>query len=334
MALKWGIASAGRISHDFVNALGTLPDDEHQVVAVAARDLSRAEEFAQRFGIPKAYGNYLNLAEDPNVEIVYIGTLNPQHFDVAQLMLEHGKHVLCEKPLCMNEKQVRKLVTYAERKKLFLMEAIWSRFFPSYQYLRKQIQNGTLGDITNVHVEFGFPIFKVDRIAKKELGGGTVLDLGIYVIQLCQWAFQQAPKSIKATGTLNEEGVDLEMRAEINYGGNDNKTATIATNSLKKLDNVATITGTKGQIKLIDFWCPISLIDVDGTEKTWPLPEAKHEFNFNNSCGLRYEAEEARKCIRAGKIQSESVSHNESLVIAHIEDEIRKQIGVRYPEDD
>lgn len=166
MALKWGIAAAGKISHDFVNAVGTLSEDDHQVVAVAARDLGRSQEFAERFGIPKAYGSYSELAQDPNVEAVYVGTLNPQHLEVALLMLEHGKHLLVEKPLCMNEKQAHKLITYAERKKLFLMEAIWSRFFPSYQYVQKQIKNGMLGDITSVEVEFGFgSLDKVDRLS-------------------------------------------------------------------------------------------------------------------------------------------------------------------------
>lgn len=166
MALKWGIAAAGKISQDFVNAVSTLSKDDHQVVAIAARDLGRAEEFAKRFEIPKAYGSYVELAKDPNVEIVYIGTLNPQHLEVALLMLENGKHVLVEKPLCMNEKQAQKLISYAERKKLFLMEAIWSRFFPSYQYLRKQIQNGAIGDVVSVDVEFGFGTLEsVDRIS-------------------------------------------------------------------------------------------------------------------------------------------------------------------------
>lgn len=166
MALKWGIAAAGKISHDFTNAVtSTLSEDEHQVVAVAARDLSRAEEFAKRFDIPKAYGSYLELAKDANVEAVYVGTLNPQHLEVAMTMLEHGKHLLIEKPLCMNEKQAHKLIAYAERKKLFLMEAVWSRFFPAYQYARKQIQNGTLGEIQSAEVEFGFNIANVDRLA-------------------------------------------------------------------------------------------------------------------------------------------------------------------------
>lgn len=156
MALNWGIAAAGKISSDFANAVNTLSLDDHKLVAVAARDLGRAEEFAKKFSVTKAYGSYLELAKDPDVEAVYVGTLNPQHLEVATLMLENGKHVLVEKPLCLNEKQAHKLITYAERKKLFLMEAIWSRFFPSYQYVRKQIQNGTLGDIQLVEAEFGF----------------------------------------------------------------------------------------------------------------------------------------------------------------------------------
>ena len=155
MALKWGIASAGKISFDFVNALGTLNPKEHQVVAVAARDFDRAAKFANRFDIPKVYSSYLQLAQDPNIEVVYVGSVQTQHFKVTHLMLEHGKHVLCEKSLCMNEKQARTLINFARQKKLFLMEAIWSRCFPSYNYIRQQIENGKLGDIQSVEVEFG-----------------------------------------------------------------------------------------------------------------------------------------------------------------------------------
>lgn len=165
MALKWGIASAGNISHDFVNAIvGTLSDNEHEVVAVAARDLVKAQEFAKLHGIPAAYKGYQALADDRNVEVVYVGVLHPHHYNVAMLMLEHGKHILCEKPLCMNEKQARKLIMYAERKKLFLIEGIWSRFFPSYQYLKRLIQTDVLGDIKEVAVEFGFDLIHVPRL--------------------------------------------------------------------------------------------------------------------------------------------------------------------------
>lgn len=165
MALKWGIASAGKISHDFVTAIGTLSPAEHKVVAVAARDLNRAKEFADLHEIRHAYGSYLELANDSGIEVVYVGTLNPQHYDVATLMLQHGKHVLCEKPLCMNAKQSQKLIDLAKEKNLFLMEAIWSRFFPSYVYIRNRIKSGDLGEITKVKVDFGFELAEVDRLS-------------------------------------------------------------------------------------------------------------------------------------------------------------------------
>lgn len=164
MALRWGIASAGKISHDFVNAIETLAT-EHQVVAVAARDLNRAIEFAKLHNIDKYYDTYKDLANDQNVEVVYIGVLNPQHFSVAILMLDAGKHVLCEKPLCMNEREVKELVTFAKQKRLFLMEAVKSRFYPSYQHLRDQIDNNNLGAIQEVHVTMGSQMSHVERMA-------------------------------------------------------------------------------------------------------------------------------------------------------------------------
>lgn len=156
-ALKWGIASVGYISHDFVNALSPTNINDHQVIAVAARDLDRSEHFAKQFNIPKFYGNYLELAKDHDIEVVYIGTLHIKHFDIAMLMLEHGKHVLCEKPLCMNEKQVRLLTAFAKEKRLFLMEGIWSRCFESYQYVRHRIESGSLGAIKSIEIEIGNP---------------------------------------------------------------------------------------------------------------------------------------------------------------------------------
>lgn len=157
MALEWGIVSVGNISHDFVCALLSLNVDDHHVIAVAARDLDRTEKFAKRFKIPKFYGNYSELAQHPDIEVVHIGTLHIQHLNISMLMLEHGKHVLCEKPLCMNEKQVRQLTAYAKEKKLFLMEGIWSRCFPSYQYIREHIESGKLGEIKSIEIEMGHP---------------------------------------------------------------------------------------------------------------------------------------------------------------------------------
>lgn len=164
MALKWGIISCGNISHDFTNAVNTLNKDEHQIVANAARSLSRAEEFAKRFDIPKSYGSYLELAQDPNVDAVHIGTQHTQHMAVALLMLEHGKHVLCEVPMGLNEKQVQKMIECAKQKNLLLMEGIISRHFPAWKYVQQQILDGALGEINSVDVDFGLKLIDFDRL--------------------------------------------------------------------------------------------------------------------------------------------------------------------------
>ena len=181
MSIHWGIAGAGKISHDFATALRTLPKSQHVVVAVAARQLSRARDFANSHHVRKAFDDYAKLAEDEDVgkisstvkilarnvtsflsDVVYVGTLHPQHFDVAKLMLRHGKHVLCEKPLTMNLKQTTELINLANEKKLFLMEGIWSRCFPIYEILQKEIQS--IGQIHQVLVSFGFKMPHVERL--------------------------------------------------------------------------------------------------------------------------------------------------------------------------
>lgn len=183
------------------------------------------------------------------------------------------------------------------------------------------------------------------------MGGGTVLDLGIYTIQVSQWAFQEPPQQIVAKGELNSEGVDVDVEAELIYSGK--RKSKMHTSAKKQLDNKAVIKGSKGQItvfinmkpgylpfylfilffKLLQFWCPTKIIDIDGQEKEWVLPKGKLNTVYQNSEGLRYEAEAARQSILEGKLQNENVSHNDSLLFAQIEDEIRKQIGVVFPED-
>lgn len=164
MQLKWGIVSAGRICHDFVTAVQTYSENDHKVVAIGARSLSNARTFAKEHNIPRFYEGYEGIAEDKEVNIVYIGNLNPQHFEVSRLMLEHGKHVLCEKPLTMNRKQTEKLVEMAQKKKLFLMEAMWSRCFPAYKEMRKIIDSGGIGDVLFAAVHFGHALQHVERL--------------------------------------------------------------------------------------------------------------------------------------------------------------------------
>uniref|UniRef100_A0A336MJ14 Trans-1,2-dihydrobenzene-1,2-diol dehydrogenase n=1 Tax=Culicoides sonorensis TaxID=179676 RepID=A0A336MJ14_CULSO len=337
MKLKWGIVTVGKISHDFVNALTTLPSDDHVVIAAAARSAEDAKKFAAAHDIPKFYAGYELLAKDPEINVVYIGSVNAKHYELCKLYLEHGKHVLCEKPLCVNSKQTESLLKFAKEKKLFLMEAIWSRFFPSYVYTKEMINKGALGEITEVDVEFGFPLTEVEIVRygpdARNLGGGTILDLGVYTIQVSLWGFNsQTPSKIEATGKVGENGVDIEMNGKLHFSNGG--VANIRTSATKLLRNSAIIKGTKGQIELHDFWCPTTITDIDGKKKSWPLPEAKWEFVLLNSCGMRYEATEVKRCIEAGLLESSSVSHEESIRISKIQDSLRAQVGTKLPEDE
>ena len=217
MALRWGIAGCGKISSDFVNALSTLDPKKHKVVAVAARNIENADKFARTFSVPTCYEGYFHLALNKEVDVVYIGVLNPQHFEVSKMMLEHGKHVLCEKPFTMNRKHTEELIALARKKKLFILEAVWSRYFPVYQQLREIIDSGMIGEVKHVEISFGFNL-EVERVKKKELGGGGILDLGIYVLQFQQFCFRGlTPNKILATGILNSFGTDDSSSAIISY---------------------------------------------------------------------------------------------------------------------
>lgn len=336
MPLRWGIVTVGKMSHDFVNALTTLPASEHVVIGAAARNTEDAKKFVESHDIPKFYSSYEALAKDPEIDVVYVASVNAKHYELSKLMLKHGKHVLSEKPLCVNSKQCEALLKFAKEKKLFLMEGIWSRFFPSYIYTKEMIQKGELGEIKEVDVEFGFPLTDVELVRygpdARNLGGGTILDLGVYAIQVSLWAFNsETPVKNEATGIVNEHGVDVGITAKLHFskGG----VANIKTSATKLLRNSAIIKGTKGQIELHNLWCPTE-ITVNKEKKSWPLPKAKWEFVLLNSCGLRYEATEVKRCIDTGLLESPSVSHEESIRISKIQDSLRAQVGVKLPEDE
>lgn len=331
MALRWGIASSGKIAHDFVTAVKGLPVEEHQVVAVAARSLNSATNFANNHNIPKYYEGYEKLAKDPDVQVVYIGVLNPQHYEVTILMLNNGKHVLCEKPFAINQKQAKKMIDLAKSKNLFIMEAIWSRPFPVYREVRQLLDEGAIGEIKHAQIDFGFPLENVDRIKDKQLGGGAILDLGIYILQFQQFIYRELkPVKVVAAGHITKEGVDESASAIFTYP--NGKTAVVTCNATAQMTNEAVIIGTKGTIRIPTFWCPTTY-SINGKIKEIPLIENTGTFNYTNSAGLAYEAAEVRKQIIQGKIESDQITHEETLQLSGWMDILRKEVGVIFPED-
>uniref|UniRef100_A0A8D1WXW0 Trans-1,2-dihydrobenzene-1,2-diol dehydrogenase n=1 Tax=Sus scrofa TaxID=9823 RepID=A0A8D1WXW0_PIG len=324
MALRWGIVSAGLISSDFTTVLRLLPRSEHQVVAVAARDLSRAKEFARKHDIPKAYGSYEELAKDPN---------HPQHKATVLLCLAAGKAVLCEKPMGVNAAEVREMVAEARSRGLFLMEAIWTRFFPAVEALRSVLAQETLGDLRVVQANFGKSIANVPRSVDWAQAGGSLLDLGIYCLQFISMVYGgQKPEKISAVGRRYETGVDDTVSVLLQYPGGVQGSFTCSITS--QLSNTVSVSGTKGMAQILDpCWCPTELV-VKGEHKEFPLPSAPgEEFNYTNGMGMCYEAKHVRECLKKGLKESPMITLAESELLADILEEVRKAIGVTFPQD-
>ncbi|XP_035991918.1 trans-1,2-dihydrobenzene-1,2-diol dehydrogenase-like [Fundulus heteroclitus] len=332
MATRWGICSAGKISHDFTVALKTLPAEEHQVVAVAARKLEDAQEFARKHSISHAYSSYEELARDPDIDVVYVGVIHPYHLKACLLFTNAKKNVLCEKPLAMNTKEVKEILDSAKKNDVFLMEAVWTRFFPVSAEIRKLLAQGEIGEVKMVRADFGVPLLHVPRAVQKDLGGGALLDLGIYCLQFIAMVYNgEKPETIQASGVCLETGVDETVAVVLKFSRN--RIATLTCSAGVQLPNDALISGTKGTIQVPSpMWCPTSLV-VNGKETQYSVPEPYLPLNFINSTGMRYEAEEVRQCLLKGLKESPVMPHADSLLLAELEDEIRRQVGVVYSQD-
>lgn len=325
--IRWGIIGPGSISATFAKDLAAVEDAE--LVAVASRSSQeRAKQFAEEFNVKRAYGTYEELVQDPEVDIVYIGTLHPQHYDSVKICLEAGKAVLCEKPFTINARQAEELINLAREKNIFLMEAMWTRYTPTMVKVREWIAEGLIGDVQLLQASFGFDTGnKPDgRLLNRELGGGALLDVGIYPVSLASMIFGQQPSKISSSVYIGETGVDERNSILFEYE-NGNKAVL---NSAVRLNlvNDAYIYGTKGYIHVPNFWfAPSATLHVHGEEE--PV-------NFvcdRKTRGYDYEAREAMACLRAGKKESSIMPLDETLAILKTLDTLRSQWGLSYPSE-
>ncbi|XP_055001897.1 trans-1,2-dihydrobenzene-1,2-diol dehydrogenase isoform X2 [Sorex araneus] len=273
------------------------------------------------------------MAKDPNVEVAYIAVQHPQHHAAVMLFLRAGKAVLCEKPMGVNAAEVREMVAEARSRGLFLMEAIWTRFFPALETLRSLLAQGALGDLRVARAEFGKDLTHVHRAVDWAQAGGGLLDIGIYCIQFISMVFGgRKPEKIFAVGRRHETGVDDTVTVLLQYPGGVHGSFTCSITA--ELTNTALVSGTKGNAKVLDpCWCPTELV-VKGEHKEFPLPPAPNkEFNFTNGPGMTYEAKHVRECLRKGLKESPIVPLAESELLAEILEEVRKAIGVTFPQD-
>lgn len=329
-ATRWAILGTGRISQDFALCINNLPNEEHVLKAVGARSLQTAQAFADKYNIPKAYGSYDEVCEDKDVDVFYIGTVNPNHYIYGLKLVKNGRNVLSEKPFGMNSRQTKEVVETAKKNNVFFMEGFWSRFFPVYKELRKSLSDGTIGKPLVVTCTFGITATEVQRLNDPKLGGSATLDLGCYLVQLALLVFGEKPIKITASGHLFESGVDKTTSFTLLF--KDGGVANLICTCTVWLENTARIVGTNGTIEFGVFHAPTEMKTPSG-KKAFKLPQLDRKPVFENSEGLCYEAQAVREAILAGKNEHEFISHDESVRIAEVLEEILNQVGVTFYKD-
>ena len=324
--VRWGILGTGNIARAFATALMDTPDAV--LAAVGSRSVESADKFGADFGSPKGYGSYQELCDAPDVDIIYIGTPHPLHVENATMALNSGKAVLCEKPFTMNLREAEKVVALAREKKLFLMEAMWTRFMPALAEVRRIIASGEIGVVNMVQSDFGFfgPSDPKSRLNDPALGGGALLDIGIYPLSI-SCAILGPVESVQAQGFLSDEGVDVTTAFTMKHAGG---TMSVSNCTLRaRTPTELTVSGSLGSVRMNSMFFLTKSLTVklnDGTLRQIDTP-----FLGN---GYVHEAIEAGRCLREGLLESPGMTHDESLALMGLMDNIRKQIGVRYPSDE
>ena len=320
--LTWAIMGPGKITltilHDF--ALVGISFD-----AVGSRSLERATEYATKHSIPKAYGSYEELVADPDIDVVYIATTHNAHFENAKLALSAGKHVLLEKSFTLDANQAKQLATLAEQKNLFLMEAMWTRFLPNHAALFEKIDAGMIGTPLYVIADHNqyIPKTKAPRLHDPALGGGSLLDVGIYPISFAHRVFGK-PEKIQATASLMPGNIDESVAAIFEYPGG--RQALIHSSIRVKGPIRAFVMGDKGRIELEKPFYE------HGSFTVYDLADQeifRYEGNIEGR-GMQYQALEVERCIRAGLRQSPVMSIDETIEIMEVMDQIRQQTGIEY----
>ena len=324
-SVRWGILATGWIAEQFVKDLNL---HGHRVTAVGSRSQSSADRFAAEFGIPTAHGSYEALCADPNVDAIYVATPHPMHADNARLALSHGKHVLVEKAFTVNAREAREIVDLAAGRGLVILEAMWTRFLPHMLRIREIVRSGVLGEIRSVVADHtqDLPDDPAHRLNALELGGGALLDLGIYPISFT-FDVLGAPRTIAATARLKSTGADGTVATMFTYESGAISLTLSGSDTAGR--NIATIHGTEGRIEIDKVWyVPTSFRRYDATNTVVEEYVSKVEGR-----GMQYQAAELERLVAEKQIAGAILSPTESVAIMACLDTIRQQIGLKYPTD-
>ncbi|SHH24851.1 Gfo/Idh/MocA family protein [Flavobacterium defluvii] len=319
--IKWGIVGLGNIAAQFASDLLLIENTE--LTAVASRDFSKAEEFGGKFNASRIYNSYDLLFEDPEVEIVYIATPHNSHAELSIKALENGKHVLCEKPMSLSYKDAERMINASKKHNKFFMEAFWTRFIPSVQDVLQKINHGIIGEVNYIKADFAFHGSETEnkRLFDKELGGGALFDIGVYPLFL-SYIVLGKPKEILAKAIKHKNGIDLQTSMILHY---EKAQAVLHSSIVSESDMKALISGTKGRIELNSPWFApqgYSLFSNEEKEATFTLSTLGK--------GYSHEIIECSHCIRNNEIESKLWSHQNSLDLSKIVEEIKTQINLPF----
>lgn len=319
--IKWGIIGLGNIASEFAADLALIKNAE--LTAVASRDSNKANEFAEKFKALKSYDSYDLLFEDPEVEIIYIATPHNSHADLSIKALENGKHVLCEKPMALSYKDAERMIEASKKHNTFFMEAFWTRFIPSVQDVLQKINKGVIGNINYIKADFAFHGSEIEnkRLFDKELGGGALFDIGVYPLFL-SYLLLGKPKEIIAKAIKHKNDIDLQTSIILQY---ESAQSVLYASIVSESDMKALISGTEGRIELNAPWFVAdgySLYKNEEKQVDFTLPTLGK--------GYTHEIIECQNCIRNNQIESQLWSHQHSLDLSTIVEEIKHQIGVPF----
>ncbi|MDP6775589.1 MAG: Gfo/Idh/MocA family oxidoreductase [Candidatus Latescibacteria bacterium] len=321
--IRWGILGTGSIARKFADGLAVL--DDADLVAVGSRSQDTADAFADGYAIPSRHATYEALAGDSEVDAIYVATPHALHRENSILCLEAGKAVLCEKPFTINRGEAEEVVAVARERKVFLMEAMWTRFLPIMTQVRAWVSEGAVGDIRVVSADFGFGsrVNPDSRLYKPELGGGALLDVGVYSVSFASMILGGSPSRIAGMAHIGEIPVDEQAGMVLGY--ESGAIAVLYTSICARTPQHAYILGSEGSIHIHSpFWQgTTATLSRGGKEKTVELP-----FEGN---GYNCEAAEVMRCLREGRTESETMPLDETLSVMGTLDEIRAQWGLKYP---
>ncbi len=321
--LRWGILATGFIANLFTNDLKL---NGFTVQAVGSRSQQSADAFAAQFDIPNSHGSYEALAADPEVDVVYVSTPHPLHAEHARLVIEAGKHVFVEKPFTVNAREAQDIADLAAERGVLALEAMWTRYLPHMARIREIIADGTLGDVRTLMVDHTQKLSDdpLHRINALELGGGALLDLGVYPVSF-SWDLFGAPRTIQSTATFKDTGADAQI-ANI-FGYDDGRIASMLSASDTLGPNTAAVIGTSARIEIDPVWYnPTSfrVVAADGTI----LEQFRSDVVGR---GMHFQAEAVERLVAEGNLRGDLLTIDESVAIMGTLDTIREQIGLRYP---